>query len=185
MEEQSEFKKNMHKFNRINGQLKKLGLYSETGVVIDPKMPSFQIICRYDALTDDETNFLDSNPVIAQHLVDRQSKIDAYNAEQAKAHAWANRRDDTMEATEKVNKGELNKLFLSSLDEKSKGDILQPIAKHYGTNVEHIEAEVTDEDAEHLLEYMTEPERSMAFVVMNLQGFGFDRYEAKTVDSVC
>jgi hypothetical protein len=79
-----------------------------------------------------------------------------------------------MPATQMTNQ-ERNKLFLDVVDEKTKQSILGSIANHYGTDREAIVAELTEnEDAEHILEYMVEPERSFASLSMikhNLRGF--------------
>lgn len=86
------FKQNAAKYNRICAQLKKLGLDAYSGVVSDTQMPkhSHTIVCNYDVIVDSE-NFLADNPVIVKHLDERQTKIDAFYAKQAEAHAWANR----------------------------------------------------------------------------------------------
>jgi RNA binding exosome subunit len=70
---------------------------------------------------------------------------------------------------------ERNKIFLDSISEDAKGVIVNSIATHYGTNVEVITEELTDNDeAEHLLEYMVEPQRSATSMLMqrhNLRGY--------------
>ena len=50
--------------------------------------------------------------------------------------------------------GIMNRQYLSSLPQDKKMIILNNIAKHYGVFVEDIENEVTDDDAEHLYEYI-------------------------------
>ena len=61
--------------------------------------------------------------------------------------------------------------FLNSTDKGTKTAILSNIAKHYGiTNDEALE-EVTGEGAEHLLDYVTGPERAAAHLIMKRQGF--------------
>jgi hypothetical protein len=65
-----------------------------------------------------------------------------------------------------MNAGQTTKRFLATLDTATQNTILGSIAKHYATNVDAIRAEVTDDDAKQLLEYMVEPERSATRVLM-------------------
>ncbi|MNJ72542.1 hypothetical protein D3C77_692020 [compost metagenome] len=58
------------------------------------------------------------------------------------------------------------KQFLSIIDAKAKALILGSIARHYGITAEQAYAEVTGDDAEHLLDYMVEPHRGAASVLM-------------------
>jgi hypothetical protein len=60
--------------------------------------------------------------------------------------------------------------FLSVIDSKTKAAILESIAVHYGKTPEVIYAEVTDGEAEHLLDYMIEPQRSATSVLMQRYG---------------
>ena len=60
--------------------------------------------------------------------------------------------------------------FLSVIDSKTKAVILKSIAVHYGTTPEVIYAEVTDGGAEHLLDYLREPQRSATSVLMQKYG---------------
>lgn len=73
--------------------------------------------------------------------------------------------------TEAQQNGEKNHLFLSVIDAESKADIINSIAKHYGTTATEIWEEVTAQDAENLLDYMTEPHRSGARALMMRHGF--------------
>lgn len=76
--------------------------------------------------------------------------------------------------------GSNNARFLSKIDSKSKSMILENIAKHYGISTQEAFSEVTDSEAEHLLDYMTEPARSAASVLMQKHGLrGFSRPGAK------
>ncbi|WP_427047326.1 hypothetical protein [Halomonas casei] len=59
-----------------------------------------------------------------------------------------------------------NAKFLSVVDVATKNAILESIAVHYGITPEEAFDEVTDEEAEHLLEYMVEPQRSATSVLM-------------------
>lgn len=63
-----------------------------------------------------------------------------------------------------------NAQFLSKIDSKAKALILDSIAVHYGITPEEAYAEVADENAEHLLDYMVEPHRSAASVLMQRHG---------------
>ena len=65
----------------------------------------------------------------------------------------------------------INSRFLAATDTKTRGQILGAIAKHYGITQDQAFNEVIDEDAEHLLDYLTEPVRSAARVVMARHGF--------------
>jgi phosphohistidine phosphatase SixA len=70
---------------------------------------------------------------------------------------------------------ERNKLFLNLVDKDTRNEIVNSIATHYGTDAESIIEELTDNDeAEHLLEYMTEPQRTATSALMlrhNVRGF--------------
>ncbi len=63
-----------------------------------------------------------------------------------------------------------NAQFLSVIDGDTKSAIVQSIADHYGITAEQAFAEVTDEQSEHLLDYMVEPERSAASALMQRHG---------------
>lgn len=63
-----------------------------------------------------------------------------------------------------------NAAFLAVIDAESKIEILACIAKHYGISIEEAFAEVTNDEAEHLLDYMVEPTRSAASVLMQRHG---------------
>lgn len=62
--------------------------------------------------------------------------------------------------------------FFSLIDAKTKTAILQNIASHYGTTKDVILESVTDEEAEHLLDYVTGPERAATSVMMQRHGLG-------------
>ena len=67
--------------------------------------------------------------------------------------------------------GARNRAFLSKIDAATRSKILTSIAKHYGISASEAMAEVTDADAESLLDYMTEPERSATSVLLKRHGF--------------
>lgn len=69
-----------------------------------------------------------------------------------------------------ANGGTKTAAFLAKIDSKSKAMILENIAKNYGISAQAALAEVTDSEAENLLDYMTEPARSAASVLMQKYG---------------
>ncbi len=64
-----------------------------------------------------------------------------------------------------------NARFLAAIEVDAKDLILASIAKRYGISAEAAFDEVTDRDAEHLLDYMAEPHRSATSVLMQAHGF--------------
>lgn len=60
--------------------------------------------------------------------------------------------------------------FLNSIDPRTKDAILNSIAKHYGISQADAYEEVTDDEAEHLLDYLVEPMRSATSVMMQACG---------------
>ena len=65
-----------------------------------------------------------------------------------------------------MTNAQTNKKFLSAIDAKTRSIILTNIANHYGVTQAQAYAEVTDNDAEHLLDYVTGPERSAVSLFM-------------------
>jgi uncharacterized phage-associated protein len=64
----------------------------------------------------------------------------------------------------------INKAFLSVVDAKTSAEVLSTVAQHYGiTKAEALE-EVTHEDAEHLLDYLTGSVRTAVNVLMRRHG---------------
>lgn len=63
-----------------------------------------------------------------------------------------------------------NAQFLSVIDGDTKAAILKSIAGHYGITAEQAFAEVADEQAEHLLDYMIEPMRTATSALMQRYG---------------
>ncbi len=51
-----------------------------------------------------------------------------------------------------------NQAFLDATDANTRAEVLANVANHYGITPQEAFEEVTDEQAEHLLEYMTQPE---------------------------
>ena len=70
-----------------------------------------------------------------------------------------------------MTKAQINKAFLAATDQETKNLILDNIAAHYGITREQVIEEVTDEEAEHLLDYVTGRERDACYVVMKSRGF--------------
>ena len=65
-----------------------------------------------------------------------------------------------------MNNGEKNAAFLTGIDGKIRLKILTAIAEHYGITPDAALAEVTDLEAEHLCDYLTEPIRMATHVLM-------------------
>jgi len=63
-----------------------------------------------------------------------------------------------------------NAQFLAVIDCDTRSAILESIAGHYGITAEQAFAEVADTQAEHLLEYMVEPQRTSTSVLMQRHG---------------
>ena len=61
--------------------------------------------------------------------------------------------------------------FFRVVDKRTKADILANIATHYGITPADAKAEVTHQDAEHLLDYVTGPVRAAASLMMKRHGF--------------
>lgn len=61
--------------------------------------------------------------------------------------------------------------FLNKINAKTKTLILENIANHYGISINEAYDEVTDEEAEHLLDYVTGSERAATSVLMQKHGF--------------
>lgn len=74
------------------------------------------------------------------------------------------------EATQNTTTTHRTKEFLSVIKPEVKAKILNSIAKHYATTPEAIFEEVTDDEAEHLLDYILEPLRSEISVLMIAHG---------------
>ncbi len=63
-----------------------------------------------------------------------------------------------------------NAQFLKVVDQATRIEILRSIAAHYGITPDEAYGEVTDAEAEHLLDYMVEPQRSAASILMQRHG---------------
>ena len=60
--------------------------------------------------------------------------------------------------------------FLTVIDAKTKVEILNNIAQHYGITADQAFAEVTDSEAEHLLDYVTGSARLATSALMQRHG---------------
>lgn len=61
--------------------------------------------------------------------------------------------------------------FLAAISKEARHLVLESIAKHYGVTEQKAFEEVTDPEAEHLCDYMTEPERSATSALMQKYGY--------------
>ena len=65
-----------------------------------------------------------------------------------------------------MNNAQINAKFLAATDAATKAAVLANIAKNYGITSAEAYAEVTDDEAEHLLDYVTGPERAATSLLM-------------------
>lgn len=61
----------------------------------------------------------------------------------------------------------LNKKFINSLDSKTKSVVLSNIAQHYGISESEAYAEVIDEGAENIMDYITGSVRQAVSLLFN------------------
>lgn len=66
--------------------------------------------------------------------------------------------------------GTNTKRFLDSLDSRTRAEILDNVANHYGITREAAYEEVTDDEAESLLDYVTGPQRAATSLLMKRKG---------------
>jgi predicted DsbA family dithiol-disulfide isomerase len=66
-----------------------------------------------------------------------------------------------------MNNGTTNKTFLNSLDVRTKNDVLSNIAKHYGISNDEAFDEVTDPEAESIMDYVTGSNRAAISLFYN------------------
>lgn len=62
--------------------------------------------------------------------------------------------------------------FLATNSSEARHLVLESIAKHYGISEQEVFEEVTSSEAEHLLDYLTEPARSATLALMQKHGLG-------------
>lgn len=65
-----------------------------------------------------------------------------------------------------MDNAQINRVFLAATDAKTKGEILDSIAKTYGISQHEAFNEVVSDEAEHLLDYLAEPTRFAVSVLM-------------------
>lgn len=65
-----------------------------------------------------------------------------------------------------MNNGKINSVFLSKVSRQTRDAILQEIAAHYGISPDVALAEVIDDEAESLLDYLTGSMRTATSVLM-------------------
>jgi hypothetical protein len=65
----------------------------------------------------------------------------------------------------------INKAFLAKIDSETRDLILAAIAQEFGTTADFAYHAVTDEEAEHLLDYLTGSVRGAVSVTMRRHGF--------------
>ena len=75
-----------------------------------------------------------------------------------------------------ISNAKLNTLVLSMIDPRTKMYILDTIAKHFGISQADAFSEITDIDAEHLLEYLTGSVRTATSLMM--QRYSMKLYRA-------
>jgi hypothetical protein len=66
----------------------------------------------------------------------------------------------------------INRQFLAATDARTKSEVLEVIATHYGITPDEAFAEVTDAEAEHLLDYLVGAARAATSVLMQRHGLG-------------
>lgn len=69
-----------------------------------------------------------------------------------------------------MDTGTKTKKFLDATDAKTRNDVLANVAENYGISKESAFSEITDPEAEHLLDYVTGPVRTATSLLMNRHG---------------
>lgn len=65
---------------------------------------------------------------------------------------------------------EVTKAFFAATDAGTQAEILSSISKHYGISPAAALVEVTDVEAEHLLDYLVEPVRTATRILIQRHG---------------
>lgn len=65
-----------------------------------------------------------------------------------------------------MSNGQINKMFLEVTDKQTRESVLDAIAKHYGITWKEVIEEITHEESEHLLDYLTGEVRAATHVLM-------------------
>lgn len=69
-----------------------------------------------------------------------------------------------------MTNSQLNSAFFAAIPAVTKNEILKEISKHYGISVDEAFEEVTHEEAEHLLDYVTKSIRNAVSGLMQKHG---------------
>lgn len=69
-----------------------------------------------------------------------------------------------------MNNGQITTKFFSVIDSASKAAILSNVAGHYGITSNEAMEEITHDEAEPILEYVTGPQRAATSVLMKRHG---------------
>lgn len=69
------------------------------------------------------------------------------------------------------HQGQINAMFLDSIDTQTRNEIIVSIANHYQTDTDTIIDELFDKDSHCLLEYMVSPKREATLLLMRVHGF--------------
>jgi hypothetical protein len=70
-----------------------------------------------------------------------------------------------------MTNGQINRAFLKSINTETRDEILESIGKHYGIEKNLALVEVVDDEAEHLLDYLTGSVRAATSGLMQAHGF--------------
>lgn len=73
--------------------------------------------------------------------------------------------------TNEMKNNQITIAFFAEIDYPTKTLILQNIANHYNITTAEAHEEVTDPEAEHLLDYVTGPQRAATSLLMKRHGF--------------
>lgn len=66
-----------------------------------------------------------------------------------------------------MTNAQITAAFFAATDTKTKNAILDNIAAHYGIGRDEAFDEITDDEADHLLDYVTGPQRAATSLLMN------------------
>lgn len=69
-----------------------------------------------------------------------------------------------------MTNAQINQKFLAVIDAKTRWAVLNAIADHYGITLQDSADEVTDSEAEHLLDYLTGSIRTATHLLMKRHG---------------
>jgi len=69
-----------------------------------------------------------------------------------------------------MTNAQINRKFITALDATTQAEILDNVARNYGITRQQAFEEVTDDEAEHLLDYVTGPQRMATSLLMKRHG---------------